>query len=1684
MKKQLISFILIFALMLAMLPQFSLMVFAASAPDTTIGLDFSDCTADWTGTGSYVGVNWEYSTQTLTLTNANIHGKDNASGSFGISVPGGTTVVLIGNNTAIGGISENTNSNNYGLYSTGALTIQGTGSLIATGGLNTGNPGYSQGIRANALSISGGTVTATGGSAELASNGYSNGISADTVTISGGIVTATAGSAYTSVGMIANTVNLNSGLFIARAGVAGNEAKAFRKFNGAATVNNYGTGIGALTGSPTAKYAVYGNTGTYKVSTAGLDFSGNPANTGTLASNGYQWVQGTKTLTVNNLILNTTALSAIKLPDGAILDVQGINVVRSGDSAANYAKSYGIWGAGGLSIQNTGTITTIGGNMTGADFGSSYGVFAYNINTSSAAVNAIAGTATSHSIGIYSIGGTASVNISGGSVTAVGGTTTVDTTAGGTTGSFSCGIMQDSNKVIISGGNITAMGGTVNLNYFNTVSAGIFTLYAPTITGGHISAIGGTTVDSTNGNSSGIYLNHGDSMTVSGGNITAIGNVHGFQSAGLILINNVEVPVASINIDGSSPVTYDGANLGTYKYIVVGQSNYTATINLKKDGGTWTSSGKTITLQQASETPTVTTEAAGVYTANVANGTWKILADGTDTGSTVVINNGAASQDLNYYTVHFAVTNVGTASGSAITATYNSSEIYTGDVALGGKQLVITAVGQGSSNYTYSWNGAGAHGEMTAALTIPSLGEAVNVTCIVNSKAPKIMTPSLPNGSVGTAYNQSFSAMTLAPITWDITAGTLPAGLSLDPNTGAITGTPVAAGTSNFTVTATNSFGTDSKALSITMISTGTAPAITTASLADGTAGTAYSQTLAATGTVPITWDITAGTLPAGLSLDPNTGEITGTPAAAGTSNFTVKATNSFGTDTKALSITINSTGTAPAITTTSLPSGTVGTAYSQTLVATGTAPITWDITAGTLPAGLSLDPNTGEITGIPTMAETSTFSAIAINGVYPDDTKLLSITIATTGAALTITTTSLPSGTVGTAYNQTLAATGTAPITWDITTGTLPAGLSLDQNTGAISGTPAAAGTSNFTVKATNSFGTDTKALSITINSIGTAPAITTTGLADGTAGTAYSRMLAATGTAPITWDITTGTLPTGLSLDQNTGAITGTPAAGTSNFTVKATNTFGNDIKTYSIYVAAVSATYTLTITAGSGGAVSSAGGTYEAGTFVYITAIPNRNYSFSNWITSNGGSFTDSSSASTTFTMPANNTTITAAFTYNGGGGGSNGGTLAPVPTSDPTTNATPTQIPIIVDDNNYYIGNVAVEDNTATITVDQSEFEKQLATAKYSVVIPVTSDARTVVAQLVVKNVQDMNDKGVSLIVQTGSIRYNIPAYAIDTKGILSALGEADPSLVPMNVTIKTVVDQSAQTLVNSAVASAGAKVVIPPVQFEVTATYNNKNYKIETFDRFVNRSVEITQEQALQITTAIVVNPDGTTRHVPTFVYQKDNKWHANINSLTNSTYVLIFNEMSFSDITGRWYESIVNEMGSRKIISGVGKNSFAGDKDITRAEFAAIVVRALGLPTKAKSTFSDVLSDAWYSSAVATAAQYGIVGGIGNNKFAPHAKITREEAMQMIYKASMLIPYTAVSGVDNTKNFRDYGTHSVWATDAVNFSLNNGLIKGFNGKFNPKSSITRAESATIVLKLLQSSNLVDVRAKL
>jgi hypothetical protein len=198
--------------------------------------------------------------------------------------------------------------------------------------------------------------------------------------------------------------------------------------------------------------------------------------------------------------------------------------------------------------------------------------------------------------------------------------------------------------------------------------------------------------------------------------------------------------------------------------------------------------------------------------------------------------------------------------------------------------------------------------------------------------------------------------------------------------------------------------------------------AIATTALPGGKVGDAYNQTLAASGGVPgYVWSLNTGSnpLPAGLTLNP-AGVISGTPTTEGANTITIKVTDSTGASTtKAFTLVIQTISQPPpppppppslTITTTGLSGGTIGTAYSAALAsAGGTGAKSWSISAGTLPAGLSLDAATGVISGTPTAAGTSTFTVQLQDSGIPQQSTQQQFTLAINGGGGELTVSGAP---------------------------------------------------------------------------------------------------------------------------------------------------------------------------------------------------------------------------------------------------------------------------------------------------------------------------------------------------------------------------------------------------------------------------------------------------------------------------------------------------------------------------------------------------------------------------------------------------------------------------------------------------------------------------------------------------
>src|SRR2546430_3120860 len=437
---------------------------------------------------------------------------------------------------------------------------------------------------------------------------------------------------------------------------------------------------------------------------------------------------------------------------------------------------------------------------------------------------------------------------------------------------------------------------------------------------------------------------------------------------------------------------------------------------------------------------------------------------------------------------------------------------------------------------------------------------SATLTITISPPAPPVISSALTaTGTVGVAFSYQIVASN-CPTSYNATG--LPTGLSVDTSTGAISGTP-AVGTDtgspySVTISATNSGGTGSATLTITIKPA--KPVITSPLTANGQVGVAFSYQITATNN-PTSFNATG--LPAGISVDTSTGLISGTPTTAGTYSVTISATNAGGTGSATLTLTIKP---APPVITSSLTAtGTVGAAFSYQITASN-SPTSFNATG--LPSGLTVNTSTGLISGTPAAGtDAGSPYSVTISATNSGGTGTATLTITILSGAPVITSPTTASGTVCNAFSYQITATNN-PTSYNATG--LPAGLTLNTSTGVISGTPTATGTFTVTISATNSRGTGTATLTITI-SPPAPPVISSALTANGTVGVAFSYQIVASN-CPTSYNATG--LPTGLSVDTSTGAISGTPAVGTDagspySVAISATNSGGTGSATLTITI-----------------------------------------------------------------------------------------------------------------------------------------------------------------------------------------------------------------------------------------------------------------------------------------------------------------------------------------------------------------------------------------------------------------------------------------------------------------------------------------------------------------------------------
>lgn len=193
---------------------------------------------------------------------------------------------------------------------------------------------------------------------------------------------------------------------------------------------------------------------------------------------------------------------------------------------------------------------------------------------------------------------------------------------------------------------------------------------------------------------------------------------------------------------------------------------------------------------------------------------------------------------------------------------------------------------------------------------------------------------------------------------------------------------------------------------------------------------------------------------------------------------------------------------------------------------------------------------------------------------------------------------------------------------------------------------------------------------------------------------------------------------------------------------------------------------------------------------------------------------------------------------------------------------------------------------------------------------------------------------------------------------------------------------------------------------------------------------------------------------------------------------------IVNHNSSFIDISGvnaHKNQKAIESLASRNIINGKSEGKFGPNDNMTRAEFATIVVKSLGLPVNGSNKFKDINKSDWFYDYVLTATNYGIVNGISEDEFNPSGSINKEEAAAMIMRASLLAGIIEEEGTnprDILAQFEDYVLVSEWAMKPISFCVDKNILSSNDMEINPKKDITRAEVAQMIFNMLGEANLL------
>ena len=386
-----------------------------------------------------------------------------------------------------------------------------------------------------------------------------------------------------------------------------------------------------------------------------------------------------------------------------------------------------------------------------------------------------------------------------------------------------------------------------------------------------------------------------------------------------------------------------------------------------------------------------------------------------------------------------------------------------------------------------------------------------------------------------------------------------------------------------------------------------------------------------------------------------------------------------------------------------------------------------------------------------------------------------------------------------------------------------------------------------------------------------------------------------------------------------------------------------------------------------------------------------------------------------------------------------------------------------------------GTAAAEGNKLAVSVSDDEWKKALDSAKQSgssLVVEASSDTKE--AQLTITEEQlavlkDMPDDS-SIVLSWNNASASLP---------LSALKQV-PAGSGLLITIKEAADgKSVFTKQHADAALLGTPYVVTVV----------------TVANGVAKPFALSSDQAVQIAFLLnkgvdansvgVLYTEGDKAYpVPAiFTATKDGQTVVTVTRSGFGTYVVAQRDIAFSDIGTSWAKTQIQLLANKFILNGTTESTFSPKSNVTRAQFATMLVNALGLSKQtAGAPFGDVGQSEWFAEDVATAYAAGLITG-SNGQFRPNDEISRQELAVMLVRALELRKNQGATDNAAGKQYGDAEQFGGFAQASIEAVTEAGLMNGSESNgvfyFRPNDSTTRAEAAKVLLELLASANLIN-----